>query len=151
MRLKDMFARGAGGAVGVAVAMTVPHLGCLAALTPLAVGTGIGASGAVSATYAAGAMLLAGGGVAAYYGLRPSREACCIIFGETGRVRFRKAMAVTAFAFVAAATVNTWADNGLSLETRAEMLESVRGTNMSIWQQQEQLNLICGTRRFAWN
>lgn len=150
-RLKSLFARSAGGAAGAVVAMAVPHIGCVAALLPAFVGAGASAGVAVGATYATAATLVVGGGIAAYYGLRPSREACCIQWGETPRIRAKKALAVAAFSFVAMAGINSLSDNGLPMEARAQYLQEERELGGSLWQAQDRLNTICSTpNRSGW-
>ena len=127
--------------------MLVPHIGCLAALAPLAVGTGAGAAAATAMTYSAGMLAAAGGLGAAWWGLRPSQADCCRIFGsETPRIRLRKGLAMAAFGFVAAAGINTLRDGGFPIAARVTALESTRAAGGSIWEQQRQLDLICVTR-----
>ncbi len=148
MKTKDVFARFAGGTAGAVVAMAVPHIGCLAALTPVFVGVGAGASIATGAVYVAGAVILAGGAYAAWYGLRPSREVCCILWGETPKVRLMKGAAVAACAFAAVAGINTLLDKGPSLEVRAQYLAEEQERGGSVWEAQQRLEAICGTKRW---
>jgi|GEM_PF-3503650 len=153
MRVKDIFARAGGGAGGAIVALAVPHLGCLGALVTTFVGAGAGAQLAVGASYAAGMAIAAGGVAAAYYGFRPSREACCQLWGETPKVRIKKALAVSAFAFAAVAGFNTLNDKGLPLDARAQVLEQARDSGQSVWQMDEMLNSICSSAKrtgFLW-
>lgn len=143
MKAKDVFARFAGGTAGAIAALTVPHIGCLAALTPIFVSVGGGAALATGATYAAGALVIAGGVYAAWYGLRPSREACCLVFGETRRVRLMKGAAMAGFAFAAIAAVNSALDSKLAIADRAVFLEAAHNNGDSVWDQQKSLDLSC--------
>lgn len=147
MKIKDIFARFAGGAVGVALAVTVPHIGCLAALTPVFVSVGAGATLATGATYVGGAVLLAGGAAAAWYGLTPSREACCQLWGETTKMRALKGAAMAACAFMAVALVNTVTDSGFDVPTRAILLENAQKSGQSVWEAQNDIDLICGKKQ----
>ncbi len=145
MKIKDIFARVSGGAVGAALAVTVPHIGCLAALTPVFVGVGASATIAASATYVAGALILGGGAIAAWYGLKPSREACCMLWGETRKVRLIKGAAVAACAFAVVAAINSQS-NPLSIEERARFLEKRRDAGQPIWDAQRTLESLCISR-----
>ena len=150
MRAKDIFARASGGIGGAVLAIAVPHIGCLGALVTTFVGIGAGAQLAVGASYAAGRAIAAGGAAAAYYGIQPSRELCCQLWGETRAVRVKKALAVSAFAFAAVAGFNTLNDKGLPLDARAQVLEQARDSGQSVWQMDEMLNSICGSAQRTW-
>jgi len=143
VRVSDIFARLAGGATGALAAIAVPHVGCLAAITPIFVSLGGGTAVAVGATYAAGALILLGGGAAAWYALRPEREVCC----ET-RTPLRKGIALAACAFTVAAAFNTYADSGVDIEARAQYMEEDRVAGGSVWEAHRRLEEICGSRRW---
>ncbi|MBU6234364.1 MAG: hypothetical protein KGQ41_00835 [Alphaproteobacteria bacterium] len=145
MKITDIFARVAGGAAGATIALAVPHIGCLAALTPLFVSAGAGASLATSATFIAGGALLTAAAAAAYYGLRPSREACCLLWGETRRVRVIKGAAVALFGFAAVAALNSRNDP-ISIEDRVKYLDDAKASGLPVWTAQGFLQAFCAPR-----
>lgn len=134
MKTKDIFARALGGAAGVGAAVLLPHLGCLGTLTVAFIGAGAGAETAQNAAYVGGAGMLVAGGGAALYGMRPSSAFCCLLWGETPRVRAAKAFAVAVAGFTAAGVANTLLDRGPGNEARtAAYLVWARDAGQPLW------------------
>jgi hypothetical protein len=78
-------------------------------------GTGVASvETAPALTNYVGGALLAGGVAIGALGLRPSKEACCILWGETPVVRLKKAAKVAVMGFALAAGANTLMGRGLS-------------------------------------
>lgn len=146
MKTKDVFARFAGGTAGVVVAVSVPHIGCVAAITPLFIGAGSGVALAVTGTYVMGGVLVSGAVAAAWYGLRGARVACDQNCHEpTPPARLRRAAAIGLAAFAAVAAIQSARDT-IPIKDRAEVLQKMRAQGWSVWQAQDAVKSICGVR-----
>lgn len=148
METVDYLTRGTGAVAGGAVVMAVPHIGCLAALTPVFAATGAGAWLTTGVTYLAGAVFAAGGLAAWRYGM--NKELCCIAFGETPRIRLKKGLSMAAFAAAAGILVTTLSDRGPSIHTRAIFLEAAQRSGMSVWDTHRQQDISCGPQGRWW-
>ncbi|MCB1539260.1 MAG: hypothetical protein H6865_01880 [Rhodospirillales bacterium] len=157
MKAKEVFARfsGALGAVGI-VAVT-PKACCIPLVLPLVIGTtGISATAAAWLTYGTAAATAVFGMASLAYGLTPSRKACCIVWGETGAERTKRAAATASGVFALAAVGLMLIDTGPGVADRAALLTAVRdskgahGASTEIWHMQDQLDQQCTTNKRPW-
>lgn len=144
MKVKDSLSRAFGGAAGVALGIAVPHIGCLGAFTATAIGVGFNAAAAQTVAAVAGGVALLGAAGAAVYGIRPSKELCCLVWGETPRVRAAKMFAMAVAGFAVSGVINTATNRGVdNSEVMASYLEMAHRSGQSVWQA---LDNICTSR-----
>jgi hypothetical protein len=135
--MKDIFARASGGMVGIALAVTVPHIGCI---VPVLIAAGASAGAVTGGLYTSLASMAV---ASAWYGFRPCRKPSCVVFGETGNVRLRKGLAMAGFGFAVAAIGYSVFSDPIGIEKRAEYLADIRDSGLPISYGEQALETIC--------